>query len=63
MTASRLRNCSECNKQLGGTVGECFECGGEKPSPSREERLADAYLWKAWLGVPHSKIMDAHEED
>lgn len=57
----RIRTCENCGKQLGGTVGLCYDCGGEKPSPSREERLTDAYVWKALLGVPHDKIQSAHE--
>lgn len=61
MNMRRTRTCEECGKQLGGTVGKCFECGGEKPSPSREERLADAVYWKVELGVPYGMIQEAHE--
>lgn len=61
MKLTRQRNCGECGKALGGTVGKCFDCGGEKPSPSREDRLADAYTWKILLGVPRHKIKQAHE--
>lgn len=57
----RQRDCGECGKALGGTVGTCYECGGEKPSPSREERLKDAVRWKILLGVPRHKINQAHE--
>lgn len=61
MENNRIRTCAECGKQLGGTVGTCHECGGEKPSPSREERLRDAERWKLWLGVPYEMIQRAHE--
>lgn len=56
----RTRTCSECGKRLGSTVGECFECGGEQPSASREERLRDAYTWKILLGVKPEKIEEVH---
>lgn len=59
----RIRTCAECGKQLGGTVVKCFECGGEKPSPSREERLRDAVWWKIELGVPFDMIQRAHDAD
>lgn len=58
----RQRNCAECGKALGGTVGTCHECGGEKPSPSKEERLRDARTWKILLGVDPLLIKSAHEE-
>lgn len=60
MKLRRQRKCSECGKPLGGTVGRCHECGGEKPSPSRRERLKDAEEWKLWLGVPWDLIKEAH---
>jgi hypothetical protein len=61
MTLRRKRKCSECGKPLGGTVSECYECGGEKVSPSREERLADARWWKFWLGVDATLVEEAHD--
>lgn len=42
----RVRKCSECGKRLGGTLGRCFECGGEKPRNGYEfdgSRLAYSY--------------------
>lgn len=60
MPTRRKRTCAECGKPLGGTVGKCYECGGEKPQPSRRERLKDAETWKLWLGVPWDKIAEAH---
>lgn len=60
---NRLRNCDECGQALGGSIGLCYECGGEKPTPSREERLTDAYTWKMILGVDPSLINDAHSEE
>lgn len=59
----RKRKCGECGKPLGGTAGLCYECGGEKPSPSRKERLRDAEKWKLWLGIPWSMIANAHGYD
>lgn len=59
----RRRTCSECGKPLGGTLGTCYECGGEKHSPSREERLADARNWKILFGVKPSLIEEAHNND
>lgn len=58
----RVRTCAECDKKLGGTVGKCHECGGEKPSPSKKERLEDARTWKILLGVDPLLIKSAHEE-
>jgi hypothetical protein len=59
----RKRKCSECNKPLGGTVGKCYECGGEKPERTRKERLADAKEWKLLLGVKYALIKEAHAID
>lgn len=59
----RRRKCDECGKPLGGTLGTCYKCGGEKPSPSRTERLASAKEWKLILGVKPSKIKSAHNND
>jgi len=59
----RTRTCEDCGKKLGGTVGTCYECGGEKPSPSRKERLKSAEQWKLWLGAPWKKIAQAHGYD
>lgn len=61
MTLKRKRKCAECGKPLGSTVGKCYECGGESPSPSRRERLQDAETWKLLLGVPYGKIKEAHD--
>lgn len=58
---SRVRTCDDCGKKLGGTVGLCYECGGEKPQPTREERLADARWWKIMLGVDPDLIEEAHQ--
>lgn len=60
MTMHRRRTCGECGKPLGGTVGLCYECGGEKPSPSRKERLADAETWKLLLGIEYEQVAEAH---
>jgi hypothetical protein len=60
MKGHRKRTCAECGKPLGGTVGKCYECGGEKPEPSRKERLSDAEKWKLWAGVPWDMIAEAH---
>lgn len=58
----RRRTCQDCGKPLGSTVGKCYECGGEQPEPSREERLRDAYVWKILLGVDPELIEEAHSE-
>lgn len=60
MTLHRRRRCGECGKPLGSTVGLCYECGGEDPSPSRRERLADAENWKLLGGIPWKKVKRAH---
>lgn len=61
MIQKRKRKCMDCGKPLGSTVGRCFECGGESPSPSRDERLQPAVWWKIELGVPYKQIQKAHE--
>lgn len=60
MIYSRQRTCDDCGKPLGGTIVKCHECGGEKPKPSRKERLANAERWKLWLGVRWDQIEEAH---
>lgn len=62
MTLHRRRICGDCGKPLGGTVGQCYECGGEKPAPSRDERLADAMAWKTLLAIPYETIAEAHNQ-
>lgn len=57
----RTRTCDNCGKQLGGTLGLCYNCGGEKPSPSRSERLQDAWNWKMYLGLSPNRVQAAHE--
>jgi hypothetical protein len=59
----RRRKCSDCGKPLGSTVGRCYECGGEQPTLSRKERLADAETWKLLAGVEWEQIADAHGYD
>lgn len=56
----RKRRCADCGKPLGSTVGRCYECGGEDPSLTREERLQDARTWKILFGIPPQKIAAAH---
>lgn len=56
MNEFRKRKCAECGKPLGGTVAECFECGGESPSKSREDKNTDAYAWLTMLGVERQVI-------
>lgn len=57
----RQRKCGECGKPLGGTVGLCYGCGGDPPTVTREDRLADAVWWKLWLGVDPQLIEEAHD--
>lgn len=59
---TRLDNdyCNDCGKPLGGTEELCYECGGEKPTLSREERLANARMWKAMMWIPPEKVDEAH---
>jgi len=58
----RKRKCEDCEKPLGGTIVKCFECGGEKPSPSKKERLSDGKEWAALLGVERSVVKSVHEK-
>lgn len=58
----RIRTCADCGKQLGGTIGKCFDCGGEKPEPTREDRLADARWWKMMLGVKKDHVDQTHQD-
>lgn len=60
----RVRKCADCGKPLGGTLGKCYECGGEKSEPTREERLQDAFYWKVvGLGIKPSVVEEAHEQE
>lgn len=63
MTLHRRRRCDTCGKPLGSTVGDCYECGGDDPSLSREQRLADARNWKLLAGVDPDLIAEAHSDD
>ena len=57
----RRRKCDECGQPLGGTLGTCHDCGGEKNRLSREGRLANAKKWKLLFGVKPDLIEEAHD--
>lgn len=63
MTAHRRRRCEDCGKPLGATVARCYDCGGDDPSASREERLADSRKWKLLGGIDPETVEEAHSTE